>query len=158
MPAKEETSAPDAVIDIPDPELKKAILDALGIENREITVTDTFSLVSLVCDYEGGDAINDISGLSAFPNLKELTIYYSEISDISPLGDLISLTHLELLNSPFTDITPLANLPNLCVLFLSDNPVVENLTREEILDSLSGAERLQYLDYGAEEFEPVSYY
>lgn len=286
--AEKKTATPDTIIDIPDPELKKAIQKALGIENRDITVADALSLESLECSNKGGAYINDLTGISAFTNLKELVIYISKITDISPLNSLTSLTHLELLNSPVTDITPLANLtnltnlelgccqitdispltnltgltelnltgnkisdfspltslinlttlvvvsesfcdisplenltnltylnllddqisdisplkglknltflalednrivdikplanmenlktliltdnqiddisplanlPNLIVLHIIGNPVVENLTREEMLDVLSGAENLQYLDYGAKPTERVS--
>lgn len=154
--AEKKTATLDTIIDIPDPELKKAIQKALGIENRDITVADALSLESLECSNKGGAYINDLTGISAFTNLKELVIYISKITDISPLNSLTSLTHLELLNSPVTDITPLANLPNLIVLHIIGNPVVENLTREEMLDVLSGAENLQYLDYGAKPTEQVS--
>lgn len=176
--AEKKTATLDTIIDIPDPELKKAIQKALGIENRDITVADALSLESLECSNKGGAYINDLTGISAFTNLKELVIYISKITDISPLNSLTSLTHLELLNSPVTDITPLANLtnltnlelgccqitdisplanlPNLIVLHIIGNPVVENLTREEMLDVLSGAENLQYLDYGAKPTERVS--
>ncbi len=139
VPAEEDTVSLDAIVEIPDPVLKKAIQETLGIGSRDITVADALSMKSLALSNKDGTYVTDITGLSAFSNLKELTIYTSKITDISPLGSFTSLTHLTVLNSPITDITPLANLTNLTDLELgcyqiSDISPLSNLTNLTVLN------------------------
>lgn len=45
-------------------------------------------------------------------------------------------------NSQISDISSLSSLTNLSTLWLSNNPVLENMSREEIREVLSGAENL----------------
>jgi internalin A len=102
------------------------------------------------------DQISDISPLKGLKNLTFLALEDNRIVDIKPLANMENLKTLILTDNQIDDISPLANLPNLIVLHIIGNPVVENLTREEMLDVLSGAENLQYLDYGAKPTERVS--
>jgi hypothetical protein len=48
---EEDTVAPDAIVEIPDPVLKKALQDTLGIGDREITGKDALSLIKF--EYSG---------------------------------------------------------------------------------------------------------
>ena len=71
-PAKnnvEESIAPDTVIEIPDPVLKKVIQDTLGTGDKEITGADALSLISLEYNGKDDEQIKDITGLSAFTTL-----------------------------------------------------------------------------------------
>ena len=70
----EQSLNPDAVVEIPDPALKKIIQDALGIGNREITEADALSLTTLVYDDSEQQQLKDITGLSAFENLTVLNL------------------------------------------------------------------------------------
>jgi hypothetical protein len=90
---------PDAVVDIPDPVLKKAIQDTLGIGNRDITGADALSLTKLRYDGDGKEKIKDITGLSAFTNLTSLSLCDNQLTDISALAGLTNLKKLDLYNN-----------------------------------------------------------
>ena len=136
------------VVTIPDSVLKKAIQDDLGIGDREITKADALLLTRL--EYSGNDSdqkIKDITGLSEFKNLTDLDLTENQISDIGALSGLTNLTDLGLAANQISDISALSELTNLEGLCLKDNPVLENKSREEIMDVLSGAENLTYVDF-----------
>ena len=164
-----ETIAPDDIVEIPDPVLKKAIQDALGIGSREITGADAALLTKLEYNGYEKEQIKYITGLSAFTNLTELYFYDNQIrdistlsglknltklslvgnqiSDISALSRLKNLTKLSLVGNQISDISALSGLKNLDRLWLSDNPVLENKSREEIMEVLSGTENLTDIDF-----------
>ena len=69
-------TASDEEIYIPDPVLKKAIQDELGIGDREILASDAERLERLqhiVEDYE--EKISDLTGISAFQNIETISLY-----------------------------------------------------------------------------------
>ena len=141
------------IVEIPDPVLKKAIQDTLGIGDREITESDALSLTHL--EYAGvgyeligveKDKIKDITGLEAFKNLTELDLSDNQISDISALSGLTSLTDLYLNDNEIDDISTLSGLTHLETLWLNGNPVLEKNSKEEILEILSGADHLKIVN------------
>ena len=71
----------------------------------------------------------------------------NRISDISVLSGLTNLTDLQLDNNHISDISALSGLTNLESLWLQGNPVLENKSREEIMEVLSGAENLDFVDF-----------
>ena len=91
--------------------------------------------------------IDDISILSGLTNLIGLDLFGNQISDISALSGLTNLTHLYLYDNQISDISALSGLTNLEALHLNKNPVVENKSREEIMEVLSGAENLTDVDF-----------
>ena len=91
--------------------------------------------------------IDDISALSVLRNLIGLSLSGNQISDISALSGLTNLTHLYLYDNQISDISALSGLTNLEALHLNKNPVVENKSREEIMEVLSGAENLTDVDF-----------
>ena len=118
---KDESSE---VIEIPDPVLKNAIQDALEIMDQEITKADALLLTSLFYDGSNGNQIiEDISGLSEFVNLTELSLVNNQISDISELSGLTDLTYLDLGDNQISDISVLSGLTNLTYLRLSGNQI-----------------------------------
>jgi Leucine-rich repeat (LRR) protein len=74
-------------------------------------------------------------------------LYENQISDISPLSGLSNLTELSLDNNQISDISALSSLTNLEYLWLEGNPVIMNMSWEEIMEVLSGAEGLTYVDF-----------
>ena len=132
------------VVDIPDPNLKKAIREALALPD-EIPITRQEMLrLSRFLRVESQD-LKDLTGLEYATNLEELlidtgmisdltpianlialrklTIARNQISDISPLAGLIQVRKLTLWQNKIQDIAPLANLTNLTYLHLAENNV-----------------------------------
>jgi len=71
----------------------------------------------------GACNIKDISVLSGFTKLTNLSLDYNYINDISPLNKLINLTNLGLSNNLIDDFTSLTALSNLTVFNVSGNNI-----------------------------------
>ena len=174
--ATSEEAAPDsdsayAVIDIPDPVLKQALMDTLGIVNQEITQKDALALTEFEYDGYDKDQIKDLTGLSEFKNLETLSLCMNAISDIHALSELSNLTFLDLTFNKISDISALSGLTNLSELDLisceiSDISALSNLTALTHLDLqdnkisdisvLSDLTELTYLDLGLNEISDIS--
>ena len=143
------------IVEIPDPVLKKAIQDALGIEDREITKADALSLTELRYSAftlpfeEEKDKIKDISALSAFKNLTELELSHNQLSDISALSGLTNLETLILGNNQLSDISALSGLTNLKYLELNGNQLSD-------IRALSGLTNLRYLQLQNNQLSDIS--
>ena len=146
------------VVDIPDPNLRAGIADALGIprgspitqaDMRQLTGLDArerqitnlsglqhaIHLKELVVPF---NLISDLTPITSLKSLKYLDAGYCNISDITPIANLTQLTWLGLGHNTITDIGSIANLTDLIVCYLSDNYITEvnplaNLTRLELL-------------------------
>ena len=120
-----QTSAFD-VIDIPDPHLKKAILEILDLPD-EIPLNRQEMLRIRRLRIESSE-LKDLTGLEYATNLAELSLgYVGMVSDLTPISNLISLTKLDVAGNQISDIRPLTGLINLRTLNLSNNPC-EDLT------------------------------
>ena len=125
------------VVNIPDPNLERAIQEELGIPAAApVTQPKILQLTGLTATEIG---IADLTGLEHATNLGYLDVGGNQIRDIRPLAELINVTGLSLANNPIEDITPLANLINLTSLNLAGNGV-------ESLEPLAGLVQLQRLD------------
>ena len=92
---------PGAIVQIPDPNLRAAIAEALGkSSNATITVEEMETLTRL--DAQERD-IQDLTGIQFASNLRELYISDNNISDLSPIANLITLQRINI------DINPIAN-------------------------------------------------
>ena len=94
----------EAVVDIPDPNLRAAVEIALGTaEGNPITPSEMADLTRL----EAPEAsIRNLTGLEHAANLTELHLWRNLISDLLPLADLINLTGLYLGGSSASDLSP----------------------------------------------------
>ena len=109
------------VIDIPDPNLRAAVENALGKGSGDtITVADMARLKHL--DARETNII-DLTGLEHATNLTELNLGGNNISNISPLADLTNLRQLWLWNNNISDISPMVGLTNLVELVLPNNNI-----------------------------------
>ena len=139
-----EPSDPEALVDIPDAALRRALEAALGKEeDAPITRGDMASLsdltidggvdeltglehainlVGLVCD-KGG--VTDLAPLAELRSLTQLSLQFNAISDIAPLSELDSLTTLSLYGNGIVDIVPLAKLISLTELSLGNNDIAD---------------------------------
>ncbi|MDB5284584.1 MAG: hypothetical protein JWO06_3659 [Bacteroidota bacterium] len=86
------------------------------------------------------DGVHDVelSMLSKFYRLKELTLNYSNVGNIAWIASLISLEQLGLYRSKVVDFTPISPLINLKVLWLSDSAMIQS----NVLSKLSALESL----------------
>ena len=123
------------LVDIPDPNLKQAIREALNLpDNTPITQQEMLRLERLSAwDSE----ITDLTGLEHATSLRNLGLCVNQIRDLNPLSGLVHLKHLSLCLNQISDISPLAGLINLKSLDLganqkiSDIVVIANLTQLE---------------------------
>ena len=115
-----EPSDPNALVDIPDAVLRRALEEELGKQEDEpITRSDMARLNYFEVD--GG--VDQLTGLEHAINLRSLSSTNGEISDLTPLAELKSLTSLNLIGNAIRDIAPLAELHALTGLYLSGNGI-----------------------------------
>ena len=110
---------PSQVVDIPDPNLRAAIEQALGIASGgTITVEQMATLTEL---HAGSSDISDLTGLEFATNLTWLNLQINTISDITAVEGLTNLTTLQFSVNAITDITAVVGLTNLATLELGTN-------------------------------------
>ena len=135
----------NGVIEIPDPNLEKAIREALELpDDRPITTQEMEQLTELsawnsgITDLTGlehatflkllalrGNLIQDLTPIAGLIHLELLTLDRNPVSDISPLANLANLKILRLTRTGISDISPLANLPNLKKLWINRTLVTD---------------------------------
>ena len=133
------------VVEIPDPNLRAAILSALNrLDGDPITQTDMRRLKELeahdkqITNLTGlefatdlislalpRNNISDLSSLTGLTQLEELVLWVNPISNLSSLANLTQLRYLALNGGHISDITPLANLTQLTSLHLHKNSIVD---------------------------------
>ena len=99
---------PGRLIEIPDPNLRVVVEEALG--TRDIRPHVMATLTSLRA---GNKGVSDLTGLEYAINLEELWISGDQISDLSPLASCTKLIFLEIWDTRVRDLSPLKNLTNL---------------------------------------------
>ena len=110
-------------VDIPDPNLRAAIVAELDIARAApITQDDMNRLTHL--DVRG-QGIANLIGLEFATNLNYLLIAENPTIDLRPIDNLAQLEHLHMWLIPRLDITPLANLTNLRGLTIADCDIVD---------------------------------
>lgn len=120
----------------PDPNLEKAVRDALDKPIGDITMEDMASLNVLEAEFSD---IEDLTGLQFAVNLERLNLGYNALSELGPLEELTDLTVLLLWGNEIEDVGPLATLTSLEELALSYNDRIsdieplQNLTQLEAL-------------------------
>ena len=149
---------PEAVVHIPDPNLRAGLREILGLPQDSPIPLDLMRQVPTlvfgardITNIEGlqhatnlwylnlsGNPISDISPLAALVKLERLDLLSCHnIVDVSPLSELYSLRHLELGKNKIRDVTPLANLHNLERLYINRNRIIDH----------SPLDNLQLLDF-----------
>ena len=124
------------VVYIPDPNLKRAIREALQLPNNTPITQQKMSELAEISAWGAG--ITDLTGLEYATSLRLASLVGNQIEDLRPLAGLIQLKTLALEGNPVSDISPLANLTNLKALRLagrriSDISLLANFTRLEAL-------------------------
>ena len=157
------------VVDIPDPNLRAAIAEALDKPPGDaITRADMETLGKLraggrdITDLRGiefainltvldlfGNTISDISPLASLTNLIELNLEYNTISDISTVAGLTNLERLWLWRNNISDISAVAGLTNLTELYLGVNTIPD-------ISAVAGLTNLERLWLGGNTISDIS--
>lgn len=158
----------EALVDIPDPNLRAAIESALGKgANASITVGEMGSLSGLEAAGAGigvltglehatalselrlsDNLIEDIAPLAGLTRLSDLRLDGNRISNLRPLADLTSLDYLALDRNRIVDITPLAGMRRLDTVSLDGNRIVD-------VTPLAGQGELRQLSLGANSISDI---
>ena len=124
-------SANAQIVEIPDPNLERAIREELGLSSEfPITQQDMLQLTGFAAE---AVSIENITGLEYAINLKNLYLRNNPIKDLTPIANLTQLELLHLPGVPIKDLTPIQNLIKLKRLILShceltDITPIQNLT------------------------------
>ena len=114
---------PGQSVDIPDPNLRVVIAEALGkASSAAITVEDMATLTTLSTSDRD---IKDLTGMEHAFNLEEMWIEDAHISNLAPLAGLTKLRKLDTIKTDISDISPLAGLANLTRLNLYGSRVTD---------------------------------
>ena len=156
-------------VDIPDPNLRAAIENALGkasgapitasemqilthLEARNANIGDLTGLegaIHLTRLSLGDNAITDISVLAGLTKLTELALGYNAITDHSILSGLTNLTWLDLRGTNTSDLSVLSGLTKLERLYIDSNGISD-------LSPLSGLTNLTRLSLGDNAITDIS--
>ena len=125
------------LVEIPDPNLKRAVREALELPDEQpITQQEMRRLINLPAKNRG---ITDLTGLEYATNLKELGLTFNQVQDITSLAELVNLEVLILAGNPISNLSHLATLTQLQSLYLAsvritDLTPLSNLTQLKVLD------------------------
>lgn len=138
------------VVNFPDPdvrdEVKKILRNITGEEPTVIYNTDCYKLEHLSPVIS--DA-RDLTGVEHCINMRDVSIFNTNISDLSPLSSLVKLKTLILSNTNVTDFSPLASLPNLTSLNGGYYPLNN-------FDSISQLRQLSHINMAQSNFIDIS--
>ena len=168
-------------VNIPDPNLEKAVRQQLGTQSGVLTAAELTQLRELRVNNAG---IENLLGLEYACNLEVLVLnthlmtnqegqwVRNTVSDLTPLSGLTSLKILELSRNQVQDISPLAGLLKLEELDLSDNKIrdisalhsLQHLKQLKLgenrqindISALSGLNNLEELDLGGNTIRDLS--
>ena len=126
-------------VTIPDPNLRAAIVEALGKEDADSVPITLEEMATLTTLRASGKEIKDLTGLEFAKNLTNIYIPDNPLSDISPLASLTKLRQIQLSDTEVADLSPLASLRDLEEINVAH-------TRISNLAPLAGLKNLKKLD------------
>ena len=139
------------VVDIPDPNLKQAVREALKLPDEiPITQQEILRLGKLRVE---SPQLKDLTGLEYATNLEDLSLgTVGMVSDLTPIANLSALRNLNLAGNQISDIRPLAGLINLQGLILWSNEIQDIAP----LANLTNLTSLNLTDDGIEDITPLA--
>ena len=108
-----------------DPIVESSVRDALGKPSGTIH-KDDFEKLRYLTIYGRPGGIIDLSGLEHLSELKQLTIFHTDVSDFSPLSGLTNFQSVHFDSCWIADFSTLSTLPNLNSLSLDRCQLNEN--------------------------------
>lgn len=129
------------IVNIPDPNFLKCVMDAAFIRSNPIYYIDVKNITGLLIDRYRSNAepVQSILGLQYFTKLKTLFINDNRVSDLLPIQNLAQLEEFNLGNNSISDVSPLKKLIHLKKLSLATNQVTD-------ISALNGLIELEELD------------
>ena len=112
---------PGTTVDIPDPNLRTAVAEALGKAPKDIITVEEMATLERL--HANGKDIKDLRGLEFATNLEVLEIRDNLASDLSPVAGLTQLGRLSIEGNKVSDISPLTELKNLGSLGIYNNEI-----------------------------------
>ena len=109
------------VVEIPDPNLKHAVIEALNLPAGAPITQDDMRQLKRLDTLRAG--ITSLQGLEFATELERLAIPLSPISDLMPISGLVKLIYLDGSGCQIEDLSPLANLKQLISLNLERNKI-----------------------------------
>lgn len=104
----------EGAINIPDKNLKKMLVKAVGSTNNEVTAEQLKTVTELTkLSADPNLQIRDLTGIEYCVNLRKLDLSYQKFQDVSPLKKLTKLEELNLSYDPITNISELKTLTSL---------------------------------------------
>ena len=139
------------IVKFNDPELRRAVCNALGIQDREITINEAKDVtkLSLSGTDDSPGQITDLTGLSSFIWLEEIDLS----NDISAISELYAIRYLSMGENEIEDINALGNLTKLDHLIICDNKISD-------ISVVKYFPLLKYLEIQGnpiDNYEPLSY-
>ncbi len=148
----EYTLLPPSEVDIPDPNLRSVIAEALGKEDANVPIT-LEEMATLTILRASNRDIKDLTGIAFAVNLEELWISENPISDLSPLVGLKNLIGLGAWDTPaISDLSPLVKLPKLKWLDFGSFPAPDLSP----LADIKSLRRLTFHDGGIEDISQLA--
>ena len=115
------TAVAVAPVEIPDPNLRAAVLTALNKPKNDLIAPSELATLTHLTKRNAN--ISNLTGLESATNLATLDLDENNITDISPVVGLTNLTWLLLGGNNISDISVLAGLTNLTGLSLYNNNI-----------------------------------
>ena len=142
------TQASAQVVDIPDPNLKQVIREALYLpDGLPITQQEMLGLIEF--DAGGDRGIVDLTGLEYATNLRFIKLYHNPITDISVFAHFTKLEGFNLWGCQVADLSPLQNLKRLRRISLGSNRVSD-------VSPLAGLSKLFVLELTSNQISDIS--
>jgi hypothetical protein len=154
-------SANAQIVEIPDPNLERAIREELGLSSEVPVTQQEMLLLDKLADRDA--QIEDLTGLEYAIRVREIFLERNQVRDITPLRGLTNLKVLYLSGNPISDLSPLSEITSLRRLDLAHIPIedlsiLSNLTQLEGLGlllceitditPLANLTKLRFLDLG----------
>ena len=114
---------PGESVDIPDPNLRAVIEEALDKAPGAVITTEDMATLTTLSTSDRD--IKDLTSIEHAVNLEEMWIEDAHISNLAPLAGLTKLKKLDTIKTDISDISPLSELTNLTRLNLYGSRVTD---------------------------------
>jgi hypothetical protein len=146
-------------LELRDPALDRAVRDAAGVAEGELSYADVRDIVELdtsTANLESGPGVIDLEGVECLTGLERLAMNNNDVTDLSPLRALAALEELSLVSTPVADLGPLADLTALEVLDLGNARGLDAPRDLSPLSALQGLRELRIAFGQVSDLAPIA--
>lgn len=104
----------------PDPNLEKAIIEALELNTNKVSLTAAKNATKLIMENKN---ISSLEGLEYFTGVTTIQLNYNNVRDLTPISKIYVLKNLFIEKNLVTDITPITKLRNIEYINISYNQI-----------------------------------